>query len=227
MRYRIATALACLLLAIGASAQDYRAPVEWELNVEGGVDFRGAYRRNAISVLPFPPNVIEDGFRQNTPAAFLGVSAMRRIPNLRAFYGLRLDGMSGELSRERDGGTVLAAEHMLASATLAYRAFPFDLQGDCDCPTWGNDPWLKKALFVELGLGVGVRHYGSERAGVDSQTDWGGAYTARLGVSHRLSKALDVYLAAGAHGIVARDDGFGLHDAGIRPALGLTWRPRG
>ena len=216
------------LLAAGAAivtwgwvgAQNYRAPVEWEINVEGGVD---VLRREYAEIgSDFGPDVLVNGARQGT-GVFFGASVMRRLAGLRALWGLRLDAHAGEIAHEelRD----YRVEHRTATATLAYRFFPLDLHGDCDCPSWGSDPWVKKALFLEAGLGVGLQRYGATAPGTGDRTRIGAAYTARLGLSHRLTRAFDVYAAGGLHGVFADNEAFGLNDFAVRPTLGLTWRP--
>ena len=209
-----------MAIVVSASGQDYDAPVDWEINLEGGLDFRREYLEVGQD---YPAEVLVRGLRQNVPSAYAGLSAMRRIPGLRALYGLRVDGHLGTLAL--DGADAYAVEHATASGMVAYRFFPLDLQGDCDCPTWGDDPWLKKALFLEVGLGVGYQRYGSTVARAASRTRWGGAYLARAGLSHRLTRSLDLYAAAGVSGILADNNAFYLNDFGVRPVLGLTWRP--
>ena len=214
--------LACLgLVLTEVAAQDKRTPVQWELNADGGVDLRPGY------TIPAEGNALfrgGDDISPDNPAGYGGISAMRRIPGLRALYGLRIEGHAGKLIRSESPFEV---SHKTASALVNYRAFVFDMQGDCDCPTWGNDPWFKKAFFVEFGLGVGFRELFDLNPNIDisAQQMFGAAYMARLGLSHRFSKALDVYLAGGLHGLVSGDDAYRANDYALRPALGLTFRP--
>ena len=218
------------LLTIGAAivtlgwvgAQDYRAPVEFELHLEGGLDLRRGYDDGVDHVMPPPPYVISDGDRQ-APAPYAAASAMRRISGLRAFYGLRIEGHRGVIARERTEDS--EARHATISAMIAYRAFFADIDGDCDCPTWGNDPWLKKAVFFEVGLGAGWQRFSDIAPAALADGRYALAYLARIGLSHRLTRAVDVYAAAGLHGLLGESIGFRVNHLGLRPALGLTWRP--
>ncbi len=220
MLQRLTLLIGLTTLWYGVAAQDFRQPREYEFNVEGGLDLRPAYRRDGSDAGPVP---LRDGARQATFAPYVGLSAMRRIPGLRAFYGVRVDGHVAPTDNETPASAV---DQWTATAMLNYRAFLFDMQGDCDCPTWGNDPWFKKAFFVELGLGGGYQHINTLVSNAQAFSTFGGAYMARLGVSHRFSKRLDVYLAGGLHGIVAEREHFRTNDISLRPTVGLTYRPR-
>lgn len=216
------------MLCTPALAQDYRVPVDWELGLECGLDLRRVYDDNEDNVAP-STSLLRDGLRQNLLSPFLAVSAMRRIAGLRALWGLRIEGHVGSIAMSWDD-TDYEVDHRTANVMLAYRFFPLDLQGDCDCPTWGSDPWLKKALFLEAGFGLGYQVYTSASPASEAAPDrssWGLGYAARVGVSHRVSKAVDVFAALGIHGIAARENGTHGDAAALRPALGLTYRPRG
>ena len=216
--------LAAVALVMGGwvGAQNGGVPVEWELNVEGGLDLRAAYRELTGSASRGTPDALVDGARQGV-GYYAGASAMRRLAGLRALWGLRLDGHAGAI--DYPGENTLGARGRSATVTLAYRFFPLDLHGDCDCPTWGSDPWLRKALFLEAGAGLGYQRYAPEATTREARDRFGAAYAARVGVSHRLRKAFDVYAAAGLHGIIGDNAGFRRHDLALRPTLGLTWRP--
>lgn len=210
-----------LLLTVGALfAQRMRQPKEFEFSVEGGLDFKPQYKELGED---FGRYVIAQNARQRRPSPFVAVSAMRRIPGLRAFYGLRADANYSHLYLKN---AEFAGKNSTATLMLTYRAFVFDMQGDCDCPTWGDDSWFKKAFFLEAGLGGGYQQMQSNQVGIEDDSKLGGAYMLRLGVSHRLSKQVDVYLAAGAQGVVVGRGAFRTFDVGGRPALGVTYRPR-
>ena len=221
LRYLLAAGAAIVTLG-WVGAQNYRAPVEYELHVEGGLDLRRGYDDGAIYVMPPPPYVVSDGERQ-APAPYAAASVMQRIPGLRAFYGLRFEGHRGVITHERTEGN--EARHTTLAAMAAYRAFFADIDGDCDCPTWGNDPWLKKAVFFEVGLGAGWQRLSDVAPAALADSRYAVAYLARIGLSHRLTRAVDVYAAAGLHGLLGGSIGFRANHLGLRPALGLTWRP--
>ena len=198
-----------------AQARGGGAAQEWEVGLEGGLDFRSGYEDDGETVGSVPAS----GTEQSTPAPSAAVAFHLRIPNLRAYYGLRLEGHLADTEGPLgDGATYTAA------ALLDYKAFLFDMEGDCDCPRWDKTNFLKKAFFVEFGLGYARQSFSRDGAG--EQSRGGVAYLARLGLSLRLRKQLDVFLAGGAHGLIGEEWATGRHDVGVRPALGLTWRPR-
>ena len=209
----------CLCLATAATAQGLprNVPVAYEWNFEGGIAWRPDYTVD----LPLSDIIQQDVLPLRLgPAA--AISVMRRIDGLRALYGLRAEYGTHDLL----GIGFLGTRHD-AALLLNYRAFIFDMDGDCDCPTWGRDNWLKRAFFVELGLGGGFRRYtlSSPDDLYIEENEFGLGYLARFGVSHRFRKTLDAFFAAGAHGAFARNSGLGVHQLQWRPALGITWRP--
>jgi len=200
-------------------AQFEQQGAEWEFNLEGGLDVRPAYELAEPLTEPY---VLVESASQRVLAPFVGLSAMRRITGLRALFGVRIDAHAAELTAVENN---YLGNAQSATAMLTYRAFFLDLQGDCDCPTWGNDPWLKKALFFEGGVGGSYRQLSSDQQGVEDRSSLGGAYLLRLGVSHRFTRAMDVYAAAGLHGMILENGAFGKHDYAFRPTLGITYRP--
>ena len=229
----LATVALLTVLTQVASAQSRRAPAEYEFNVEGGIDLRNRYELLYIGAIPDQRFVaIFDGAQQRIPAPYVGLSAMRRIPGLRAFYGLRVDGHRGVLYRSSpiddlpQPGVMIERPNITTTAMLNYRAFIFDMQGDCDCPTWGDDSWFKKAFFAELGVGGGYHHVPAQLSNEENLNAFGFAYMVRLGVSHRFTKQLEMYLAAGGHGLIAERGPFRKNDVSLRPTLGFTYRPR-
>lgn len=187
------------------------------LSLEGGVD---AFRQNFT-----PTGTGRSAEAELGPSA--AISAYLQVPALRSYYGLLL--------MVHTGGSRLAGDESDPSgedgtqATLAamagWRAFPLDLEGDCDCPTWREENWLRKALFVELGLGYGRQTAAVAIPGLSSEARSGAAYLARVGLAHRLSGAFDVFGAIGAHGIIGGDVGYGVHHGAARGSLGVIYRP--
>ncbi len=220
MTLRTALSIICAMIASRLTAQSFQQPKEWEFNVEAGLDFKPRYAELATDAGRY---VIARNARQRSPSPFVALSATRRIPGLRAFYGVRADANYSQLTLDNSD---YEGENSTATLMATYRAFGFDMQGDCDCPTWGDDSWLKKAFFFELGLGGGYQQLRSNQASIPDDSKFGGAYLLRLGVSHRLNKQVDVYLAAGAQGVITSRSAFRTFDVGARPALGLTYRPR-
>ncbi len=198
------------------SAQLQAAPQEWELNLETGTELRNNYYTINSELADGAP---EDDTAQDLYAPTGAVSVLLRIPNLRAYYGLRLDGVYATYGEAESAGRTYTGK-----ALVAYKAFLFDMEGDCDCPNWKKSNFFKKAFFVEFGLGYGRQGYQPEDA--DSWTTRNGAgYMARLGLALRLKKQLDVYVAAGPEGVIGQQLSTGRHSIALRPALGLTWRP--
>lgn len=178
-----------------------------------------------------------DALRQNLPLVDqqpdLGVagavSGYLQVSDLRSYYGLMLAAHSGATESEfgepgtgpqsASGGT-----QWQASAMAGWRAFPFDLEGDCECPTWKEENWLRKAFFVEAALGFGRQGWNSNDPAVSPQRRNGVAYLARVGLSHRLARSVDVFGAVGLHGLIGEDGAFGRHQAAARPTLGIAYR---
>lgn len=51
-------------------------------------------------------------------------------------------------------------EHQAVLLSLPIHFYPLDIEGDCDCPTWGKDGSLiKKGFFLSLHPGVGFFNY--------------------------------------------------------------------
>lgn len=214
---------ACPVLA-KAQGMGPTAPDEWEVNLEGANDFRqGLELLDPRDQNGFFPNYI----KQPSFSPSVGLSYMRRITNLRAYYGLRLEGHYSEwqgFTIDAFTSTPVDGDTYTAAALLAYKAFLFDMEGDCNCPRWDKTNFFKKAFFVEFGGGYGRQSFG--RDDLDERLDRGGfAYMARLGLAIRLKKQIDVYLAGGAHGLFAKELAIGSHSVAVRPALGVTWRP--
>lgn len=178
-----------------------------QVNLDGGPEFGQLFGGTGVSV---------------------GASALLQISDLRAYYGLRAE-VGGERGQPR--GYFARPEY--ASVILAYKAFPFDLEGDCNCPTWGRESWFEKHFFVEAGLG-----YARVRTYVDGKSSMRGglAYLGRAGLSVRASGPLEVYLAGSLHGYVHRDrppsptfptpelPDETVFRIGLQPILGLTYR---
>ena len=179
-----------------------------------------------------------DAWRQNLPlvhqAPDLGVagavSGYLQVSDLRSYYGLMLTahrgatasefGDSGGGTRSPSGGT-----QWQASSMAGWRAFPFDLEGDCECPTWKERDWLRKAFFTEVALGYGRQGWDPANPVLPPERRHGVAYLARVGLSHRLARSLDIFGAVGLHGLVGADGPFGRHQAAARPTLGVAYRP--
>ena len=212
--------LASVLLGLSAKpvhAQRGAAKQEYELSLEGAADFRGF---GDVADLEAPGAIPAAAWHQAEFAPAAAVSAYLRIPNLRAYYGLRLEGHYASWDdARREGSTYTAA------ALIGYKAFLFDMEGDCDCPRWVKSNFFKKAFFVEFGAGYGRDGFSTDGEPAVDDARGGGAYLARLGLAVRLKKQLDVYVAGGGHGFIAADRGFGSHQLAVRPALGVTWRP--
>ena len=215
MRKVILTLAAVCWLCRSSSAQ--------VISVEGGVD---AFRQNLYSG-PTSAARVEDPL----PAASAGLAAYLQVSDLRSYYGAYLTAHRGatrlvnpafDLGRAPD---VENGRQSLYAAMFGWRAFILDLEGDCDCPTWGEENWLQRALFVEVAIGPGLQRWealGSKRFEVDR---WGGAYLARLGLSHRLAKSLDVYAALGAFGLIGPAEEFGSNNSlALRASGGFAIR---
>ena len=204
-----------------AQFSDRGAPTEWEVNAEVAYDFRGPFttiNENLPAEIP-----VADG-TQNTLSPAIGLSYMRRVTNLRAYYGLRLEGHSADWEGTEDFGAAVSGSTYSAAALVTYKAFIFDMEGDCDCPRWEKSNFFKKAFFIDFGAGYGRQ--GWSRDGSDDRADRGGiAYMARLGLAVRMKKQWDLFLAGGAHGLIGEELFLGRHDIAVRPALGFTWRP--
>lgn len=212
--------VSCPVLA-KAQGMGQTAPDEWEVNIEGANDFRGAYE-TINENLPIGNPVA--GSEQTTFAPSAGLSYMRRITNLRGYYGIRLEGHFAEWEGTEAFAPTTTGNTYTASALLAYKAFIFDMEGDCDCPRWDKSNFFKKAFFIEFGAGYGRQSFSREDS--EESLDRGGvAYMARIGMAIRMKKQWDLYLAGGAHGLFASELSIGKHDVAIRPALGFTWRP--
>lgn len=214
----------CVAFAKTAPAQFQAAPTEWVIGLEGGLDLRGkAYRTEPTVTDPLPA----EATRQTFPAPYTAASAALRIPNLRAYYGLRLEGHLADWTAAAPvPGVGAAGESYTAAALLTYRAFLFDMDGDCDCPTWGKDRVLQRAFFVDVGLGYARQAYRSAgEPGVEAVRQ-GAGYAARMGLELRAGNRLGVFLAAGAHGVLGTRLASGRHSVALRPALGLTYRGR-
>jgi len=197
------------------------APVEWEVNIEGANDFRSPFDVIAGELPSINP---VGGSQQSTFAPSIGLSYMRRITNLRGYYGVRLEGHFSEWDVPMGIVPTERGDTYTASALLAYKAFLFDMEGDCDCPRWDKSNFFKKAFFVEFGAGYGRQSFGRED--MNERVDRGGvAYMARVGIAVRMKKQWDIYVAGGAHGLFAKELAIGSHDVAVRPALGVTWRP--
>jgi len=197
------------------------APVEWEVNIEGANDFRSRFD---VIVTDLPSLNPVPGSQQKAFAPSVGLSYMRRITNLRGYYGLRLEGHFSEWEIPMGIVPTETGDTYTASALLAYKAFLFDMEGDCDCPRWDKTNFFKKAFFVEFGGGYGRQSFGRED--IDERLDRAGvAYMARVGLAIRMKKQWDIYLAGGAHGLFAKELAIGKHSVAVRPALGMTWRP--
>ena len=159
---------------------------------------------------------------------YLALAVSRRIAGLRAYWGLRLDGTLPYQYERRDEALLSDenANALNAAALLTYKAFLFDMEGDCDCPRWGRDSWFKRASFVEFGAGYGLQHYSSIGEG-DPDLLHGFAYLARFGWSHRFSRKLDAWLALGLHGFIGPElEESGRHEVSYRPAIGINYRFR-
>ena len=215
--------LAFALCPVLAKAQGMgpTAPAEWEVNIEGANDFRGAFER-VVNDLPSLYPV--ENSEQTTFAPSIGLSYMRRITNLRGYYGIRVEGHYSAWEGTEAFAPTTTGDTYTASALLAYKAFLFDMEGDCDCPRWDKSNFFKKAFFVEFGAGYGRQSFG--RDDMDERVDRAGvAYMARVGLAIRMKKQWDIFLAGGAHGLFAKELFIGTHSVAIRPALGFTWRP--
>jgi hypothetical protein len=225
MRHLLPKLLVLLIVALPvlakAQGMGKKAPDEWEINVEGANDFRGAFDR---TVMDLPSVVPVEGSEQSTFAPSIGISYMRRITNLRAYYGLRIEGYYADWDGTVDAFENATGDTYTAAALINYKAFLFDMEGDCDCPRWDKTNFFKKAFFVEFGAGYGRQSF--SRDDFDESIDRSGvAYMARVGIAVRLKKQWDVYLAGGAHGLIASELFLGRHEVAVRPALGVTWRP--
>jgi len=214
----VITLLFCLLslTAKQVQAQFQAAPQEWELNAEGGLDFRGFSPVEGSLVSPENPVSL---WYQGTLNPVAAISYYRRITNLRAYYGLRGEGHYAAWDDQVSTGSAYTA-----AALIAYKAFIFDMEGDCDCPRWDKSNFLQKAFFVEFGAGYGRQAINFD-SGDEGVARGGAAYLARFGFAVRLKKQIDVYLAGGGHGIIAKEWADTRHEIAIRPALGITWRP--
>ncbi|MFK8054995.1 MAG: hypothetical protein AB8F78_02645 [Saprospiraceae bacterium] len=212
--------IACPVLA-QAQGMGPTAPDEWEVSIEGGNDFRSAFARVATDR---PTIILVENSEQASFSPSFGVSYMRRITNLRAYYGVRIEGHVTTWEGSESIVETIEGDTYTASALIAYKAFLFDMEGDCNCPRWDKTNFFKKAFFVEFGAGGGRQSFGrKEMEGRILRT--GFAYMARAGFAIRLKKQIDVTLAGGAHGLFASNMLFGKHDVAVRPALGVTWRP--
>lgn len=215
--------VACPVLA-KAQGMGQTAPDEWEVNIEGSNDFRQGFELlDPSDQTGFFPNDVQ----QTAFAPSVGLSYMRRITNLRAYYGLRLEGHYSEwqgMTTDAFTSTPVDGDTYTAAALVAYKAFLFDMEGDCDCPRWDKTNFFKKAFFVEFGAGYGRQSFGRED--MNERIDRAGvAYMARVGLAIRMKKQWDIYLAGGAHGLFAKEWSIGSHTVAVRPALGVTWRP--
>ena len=216
---RLACVLAALLALVGstASAQLGGERASIELGAEAGVLLRADRVIDGLAA-----EVLPAGELRVDPAVEVSLVYLRRISGLRALYGLRAEVASGEAALGLARGHVRQAGLM-----LDYRAFMLDMDGDCDCPTWGRDNWFKRAFFVEVALGASIQSTVLDEGEIRHEaTRIGPAYLARVGVSHRLTRAWDLYLAGGVEGLFARDIGYGVHEIGVRPTVGVSWRPR-
>ncbi len=204
---------ALTLFAISSLAQAQ------QVNYEAGTDWRNSYAES--------------------PAFAQAISGMLRISDMRAYYGLRL----AEASESRFRGRSVAGTSRLTAVTAlaTYKSFPFDLEGDCNCPTWGKEGWLQKHLFVEIGAGGALVQRRETSAGdppvtlsVTDERKFGAGYLLRSGLSVKLVKQFEVYLAASAAGVLHREFSEAgnsttpnlIHDIGLQGTLGLTYRWR-
>ena len=203
--------LASLLLIAGAHA------AAQALSVEGGVD---ALRQNFITD---GGEVIGDA--ELGPS--VAVSGYVQVPALRSYYGLLLAGHSGRAALRPDEGSRPGEDvsQTTLTAMAGWRGFPFDLEGDCDCPTWREENWFRKAFFLEAGLGYGRQTFADESGTLSEASRSGAAYFARAGLAHRLGASLDLFAGLGYQGIVGRDVGYGVHHGAARPSIGFIWRP--
>ena len=216
---RFVSLLLSLVFSLSAKhvlGQFQAAPQEYEINVEGGADFRGFRKLGELQqAIETPPA----SWNQSSFSPSAAFSFYLRIPNLRAYYGPRLEGHFTNWDSGAKEGTAYSA-----AALFGYRAFLFDMEGDCDCPRWDKTNFFKKAFFLEFAAGYGRQSISAD--GDEATYSRGGAaYLARLGFAVRLKKQIDVYLAGGGHGLIAADQGYGRHELAVRPSLGLTWRP--
>ena len=202
--------LAALSLPIGRA-------VAQTLSLEGGVD---AFRQNFTS---------ERGevLGQARVAPSVTLSGYLQVPALRSYYGLLATGHAGHAEPPPDAaeGSTSRATQTTVAGLLGWRGFVLDLQGDCDCPTWREEKWLRKALFVEAGLGYGRQTFDAEGGGLASTARSGVAYFTRVGLAHRVHSAVDLLAAVGYQGILGRDVGYGVHHGAARPTVGVVWRP--
>lgn len=204
--------LAGLLAYAGSQAQ--------VITVEGGLD---AFRQNVSD---------DDELVTMSPALSpaVALSAYLQVSDLRSYYGLYLSAHRGELDVDEFGEdtdvslTTSAATQDAWAAMAGWRAFVFDLEGDCDCPTWGDENWLQKAFFVELAAGYGRQGLSFDEGDGPAVRRGGLAYLTRVGLAHRLTKSVDAMAAFGLHAHLGPDSGYGSHHAAARVNAGLSYR---
>lgn len=209
-------ALRCLVISVSLYvASTAQAQV---ISLEGGVD---AFRQNFETV----DQGVSFASRVGPTAA---VSVYLQVSDLRSYYGLYLTGHTGNSEPKFVDSDVIAPDNPSQSqwaTMLGWRAFLFDLEGDCDCPSWKEENWLRKATFFELALGYGQQSWEVPDAVVDGgRTRGGAAYLARVGLAHRLTQTVDAFAAIGFHGLVGEEVGYGNHHAAARATVGISYR---
>lgn len=86
-------------------------------------------------------------------------------------------------------------QHQLLAVHTNVHIYMFDLQGDCDCPTWSREgPTLKKGLFLRLspGLTYQTASKNGQQEIINATEQWRAGLGAGLGFDIGLSDVVTV-----------------------------------
>ena len=126
------------------------------------------------------------------PSYSFGVDYWFRLKNQRVEFYPQLSFLKSSREEYRnqnmDGETV-AQQFELYSLKLNTRVYPFDFNGDCNCPTWKKEgPTFNKGFYFLATLGGGSLDQNSFESGGANATVF--SYGAGMGLDIGLSKFL-------------------------------------
>lgn len=153
----------------------------------GQIGLVGGYKNFAASDWLSTINTIALGEHEEPNGFAFGVDYRIRMPNIRIEFYPTLSYSS--LNNEQQASNLA---YTLYAFHLNSRIYPFDLEGDCDCPTWSKSGGLfEKGFFFQLSPGINnmniLFNYVTD---IDPENEWFWDIGAGAGIDIGLSERL-------------------------------------
>lgn len=217
MQTRIFLFLLSILVVSSFEGYTQSSPVEKRLYIGLGTEHGFKYH-SSNQTLQNLGEAPAFGTSEAKPGYGLNLAYMRRIPDVRTYWGPKLEANYHQWNSSIEKGDVISG-----ALSLNMRSFIFDLEGDCDCPTWKKEPFLKKAFFAEIGLGFASQLFNNANSS-NTNLRYGVFTNIGIGIDQKISKKLSVYGLFKFISIFSSKKVLNHQTHYLRPEIGISYK---